>query len=385
MTNDRVAVIDPSNFTPPYNHHLCEGLADTGWTVKLFTSGKTNWIPKNYERVQAFYPVTEGYVGDDLPEKMQMLVKGAEHVIGMLQLVNHLNRWDPDIIHFQWLPLPVVDVPLMHLIERIAPTILTVHDSTPFQGAATSRIQRLMARKGPRVVDKVIVHTEETKDKLVDASVPQADISVIPHGVIRYPMTDHLRTNTSDETTVLFFGNVKPYKGVDILIDAVARLPPEVRQKLRVVIAGRPHGSADELKQKSHSLDINASITWELGYIEHEHVSMYFQRSDIVVFPYRHIDQSGALMTALPFGKPIIATEVGGFEDVLTDGVHGRLVPPDNADALSSALADVLTDNHRRAEMGDAVVELADNTYSWGRIAEMTTEMYREAQHDRRE
>jgi glycosyltransferase involved in cell wall biosynthesis len=198
-------------------------------------------------------------------------------------------------------------------------------------------------------------------------------------------MTDHLPTNTSEETTVLFFGNVKPYKGVDVLIDAVARLPPEVRQKSRVVIAGRPHGSADELKQRARKQGVNDSITWELGFIEHESVGAYFQRSDIVVFPYRHIDQSGALMTALPFGKPVIATEVGGFADVLTDGVHGRLVPPDNADALSSALADVLTDNDRRAEMGDAVAELADNTYSWGRIAEMTTELYREAQRDRRE
>jgi glycosyltransferase involved in cell wall biosynthesis len=385
MTRDRVAVIDPSNFTPPYDHHLCEGLANTGWKVKLFASGETNWTPKSYERFQAFYPFTEGRVGDALPEKIRVLAKGAEHVTGMLQLVKRLNRWNPDIIHFQWLPLPVADVPLVRLLGHIAPTVLTVHDSTPFQGAATSRVQRFMAGKGPRVVDEVIVHTEETKAKLVEASVPQTDISVIPHGVIRHPMTDHLPTTTSEETTVLFFGNVKPYKGVDVLIDAVARLPPEVRQKLRVVIAGRPHGSADELKQRARKQGVNDSITWELGFIEHERVGAYFQRSDIVVFPYRHIDQSGALMTALPFGKPVIATEVGGFADVLTDGVHGRLVPPDNADALSSALADVLTDNDRRAEMGDAVAELADNTYSWGRIAEMTTELYREAQRDRRE
>ncbi|MFC7166927.1 glycosyltransferase [Halospeciosus flavus] len=302
----------------------------------------------------------------------------------MIQLVKRLNRWNPDIIHFQWLPLPVVDIPLVRLLGHIAPTVLTVHDSTPFQGAATSRVQGFMAGKGPRVVNEVIVHTEETKAKLVEASVPQTDISVIPHGVIRYPMTDHLPTNTSEETTVLFFGNVKPYKGVDVLIDAVARLPPDVRQKLRVVIAGRPHGSADELKQRARKQDVTDSITWEFGFIEHERVGAYFQRSDIVVFPYRHIDQSGALMTALPFGKPVIATEVGGFADVLTDGVHGRL-PPDNADALSSALSDVLTDDDRRAEMGDAVAELADNTYSWERVAEMTTDVYRKARHDRRE
>jgi glycosyltransferase involved in cell wall biosynthesis len=385
MTKNRVAVIDPSNFTPPYDHHLCEGLANTGWKVKLFASSETNWTPENYERVQAFYPLTEGRVGDALPEKTRVLAKGAEHVIGMLQLVQRLNRWDPDIVHFQWLPLPFVDVPLVRLMEHIAPTVLTIHDSTPFQGAATSRVQRFMTEKGPQVVDEVIVHTEETKAKLVEASVPQTDISVIPHGVIRHPITDHLPTNNSEETTVLFFGNVKSYKGVDVLIDAIARLPPEVRQKSRVVIAGRPHGSADELKQRARKQGVTDSITWELGFIEHERVGVYFQESDIVVFPYRHIDQSGALMTALPFGKPVIATEVGGFADVLTDGVHGRLVPPDNADALSSALVDVLTDKHRRAEMGDAVAELANNTYSWKRIAKMTTDLYQEALRNQQE
>lgn len=385
MIKDKVAVIDPSNFTPPYDHHLCEGLANTGWKVKLFASGETNWTPENYERFQAFYPLTEGCVGDGLPEKIRVFTKGAEHVTGMLQLVKRLSRWNPDIIHFQWLPLPVVDVPLVRLLGHIAPTVLTVHNSTPFHGAATSRFQRFMTGKGPRVVDEVIVHTEETKAKIVEASTSQTNISVVPHGVIRYPTMNRLPTNNSKESIVLFFGNVKPYKGVDVLIDAVARLPLTVRQKSRVVIAGRPHGSADELKQRAHKKGVNDSITWKLGFIEHERVGAYFQRSDIVVFPYRHIDQSGALMTALPFGKPVIATEVGGFADVLTDSVHGRLVPPDNADALSSALADVLTDNDRRVEMGNAVAELADNTYSWERIAEMTTDLYQEAQRDRRE
>jgi glycosyltransferase involved in cell wall biosynthesis len=385
MTRDRVAVIDPSNFTPPYDHHLCEGLANTGWNVKLFASSETNWHPENYEHVQAFYPLTEGRVSDALPEKIQVLAKGAEHVIGMLQLVERLNQWDPDIVHFQWLPLPFIDVPLVRLVGHIAPTILTVHDSTPFQGSATSRVQRIMAGKCPRVVDEVIVHTDETKAKLVDASVPQTDISVIPHGVIRHPTTDHLLTNTSEENTVMFFGNVKPYKGVDVLIDAVARLPSEVRQKSRVVIAGRPHVSADELKQRARKQGVNDSITWELGVIEHEHVCAYFQESDIVVFPYRHIDQSGALMTALPFGKPVVATEVGGFAEVLTDGVHGRLVPPDNTAALSRALVEVLTDKHLRADMGDAVEELANNTYSWKRIAKMTTDLYQEALRNQQE
>lgn len=381
MTGKRVAVIDPSNFTPPYDHHLCEGLADTDWEVKLFTSGETNWTPENYIRVQAFYPLTEKY-HDEIPEIVRISIKGGEHVIGMLQLIQRLNRWNPDIIHFQWFPLPFVDIPMTLLLERLAPTVLTVHDSTPFQGAATSYIQRIMAGTGPRVVDKLIVHTEKTKNELTSAGISSENISIIPHGVIQYPMMDEHPNNTTEKTTILFFGSIKQYKGVDVLIDAIARLPTDVRQTSRFVIAGRPHGSVDELKQRARERGVTDSIIWDLGFIEHERVSAYFKKSDIVVFPYRHIDQSGALMTALPFGKPIVATEVGGFVDVLTDGIHGRLVPPDNAEALSSALADLLTNEDRREEMGDAVKKLANETYSWNKIAEMTTNVYQEARRD---
>lgn len=385
MTRNRVAVVDPSGFTPPYDHHLCEALAESGWEVKLFTSGEMDWKPDAYRQVRAFYPLTESRMGVALSDTIRLFAKGGEHFVGMLQLAARLRQWDPDIIHFQWLPLPFVDVPFMRLMRHIAPTVLTVHDSTPFQSAATSPIQGIMAERGPRSVDKVIVHTDQTKDEVVSTGVPPIDVSVIPHGVIRYPEPTVSTSESTDEITVLFFGNIKPYKGVDVLIDAVARLPPEVRQKSRFVIAGRPHGSADGLKQRARKRGVTNSITWELGFIEHGRVGTYFQQSNIVVFPYRHIDQSGALMTALPFGKPVIATEVGGFADVLTDGKHGRLVPPDNAEALSSALADVLTDKDRRAEMGDAVAELANHTYSWGRIAEMTTDLYQEALRDQRE
>jgi len=378
MTRDKVAVIDPSNFTPPYDHHLCEGLADTTWEVKLFTSGETNWIPKNYQRIQAYYPITEGYISNVSPGGIRLLTKGIEHIIGMLQLVERLRRWNPDVIHFQWLPLPFVDVPLLRLFRRIAPTVLTVHDSTPFQGSATSFIQQIMVGKGPQIVDEVIAHTEKTKDELVTAGVHPTNVSIIPHGVIRYPMTEESLIATSDKTTVLFFGNIKPYKGVDVLIDALARLPSEVRQTSRVVVAGRAHGYGEELKQRAREQGVADLITWELDFVEHTHVSKYFQQSDIIVFPYRHIDQSGVLMTALPFGKPVIATEVGGFADVLTDGVHGRLIPPTNTNALAKALVDLLTNEDRRVEMGDAVEDLANETYSWTRIADMTTDLYYE-------
>jgi glycosyltransferase involved in cell wall biosynthesis len=369
-------MVDPSSFTPPYDHHLCEALAETGWEVKLFTSGKTDWKPNTYRRVRGFYPLTESRMGTTLPDTIRLLAKGGEHFVGMMQLAARLRRWDPDIIHFQWLPLPFVDIPFVRLMKHIAPTVLTVHDSTAFQAAATSRIQRIMAQRGPRAVDKVIVHTDQTKDEVVSTGVSPTDISIIPHGVIRYPELDEITSDRSDEITVLFFGNIKPYKGVDVLINAVACLPSDVKRELRVVVAGRPHGHANELKELARKRGVTDLIKWDLGFVEHEDVSGYFQQSDIVVFPYRHIDQSGALMTALPFGKPILATNVGGFADVLTDGVHGGLVPPDDANALSTALAELLESNERRDKMGTAVAELADDTYSWRRISDMTTDLY---------
>jgi glycosyltransferase involved in cell wall biosynthesis len=110
--------------------------------------------------------------------------------------------------------------------------------------------------------------------------------------------------------------------------------------------------------------------------VDEAEVAAYFAEADIIVLPYRRIDQSGVLMVALAFGKPIVASRVGGFAETLQDGVHGFLVEPGNVESLAQALTRLLSDDELRARMASAVERLAGEELLWSNIAKQTVRLY---------
>jgi glycosyltransferase involved in cell wall biosynthesis len=134
--------------------------------------------------------------------------------------------------------------------------------------------------------------------------------------------------------------------------------------------------SVESFKATAKKRGIDERITWDLRYIPDDEIATLFEAADVVAFPYREIDQSGALMTALQFGTPIVATRVGGFPEVLDDGTHGYLVDRDDNTGFSAALENLLRNPQRAKEMGAAVRSLAETTYSWEQIATRTIEVY---------
>jgi len=104
----------------------------------------------------------------------------------------------------------------------------------------------------------------------------------------------------------------------------------------------------------------------------------YFRRADLVVLPYREIDQSGVLYTALAFGKPLVLSAVGGFVEVAEQHGAARLVPPGDEEALAAAINELLRDDAARAELADAAARAAAGPYSWDAIAQRTLTLYRE-------
>jgi glycosyltransferase involved in cell wall biosynthesis len=107
------------------------------------------------------------------------------------------------------------------------------------------------------------------------------------------------------------------------------------------------------------------------------------RRADLVVLPYRNIEQSGVLYTALAFGRPLVLSSVGGFPEI-AERAAARLVPPEDPGALAEALGDLLTDRAAREGLGAAAAEAAATTYSWKRIGEQTMDLYRDLLGPRR-
>lgn len=378
----KVAIIDPSGSTLPYDHCLATALAQHRCQVALVT---TRLRPGPWSQGTLYEPWEHFYrTASRLTKtRVRTYAKGCQHILDMERLAWRLQRWEPDVIHFQWIPLPAVDALFLRRLRRIAPLVVTVHDTQPYHGAPSSRFQLIGLLSALRHFDRYIVHTEYSKRALQDQlAVPDHRVAVIPHGVLAYYR--EMATEPAGTTRVphpatkkvLFLGGLKPYKGVDVLLEAFARLREPLASSTILQIVGDPERLATHLQYLARHLGIENRVFWDLRFVSESEVASYFAQADVIVLPYRRIDQSGVLMVALAFGKPIVASRVGGFAEVLTDGVHGFLVEPGDVESLARALERILGDDAMRARMALAVQELASGQLSWDSVAAKTLAVY---------
>jgi glycosyltransferase involved in cell wall biosynthesis len=379
-----VVVVDAPCFTLSYDFSLCEGLVRNQCKVLLARSkySHATWCASDsFELWEGFYPLAGKLSKVALPGPAKRFLKAAEHVIDMPRFISKMRELKPDVIHFQWLPLPALDKIYLRQLQRIAPLVLTAHNTTLYHGAAPSRLQGLGFTSVFKYFDAVITHTEYSK-KRIDAkgwTSPEA-VAVIPHGVLDYYRTLGRNTENSSKAsatpTILFFGNIKPYKGLDVLLRAFHALPLSTRKTCRLVIAGRPHCDMREFRSLSLELGIDSQVTWKLGFTEEPEVADLFRSATVVALPYREIDQSGVLMTGIAFETPIVASRLGGFQETIEDGVHGYLVPPGEVSSLASALDRILTNPDEARRMRQALGVLRTGKLSWDHCAKETMKVY---------
>jgi glycosyltransferase involved in cell wall biosynthesis len=380
----RISLVDPSAFTPPYDHSLAAGLARAGADVELITSrfayGPTP-PADGFETVEMFYRRASAM---SPASRARLVVKGAEHLPGMARLAAHRVRARPDVVHYQWLTAPAVDRYLIgafgpRLARRRPPRVYTVHYPLPTDARRLRREGRLL-----RSMDLVISHSEYGARRIVgDAGVPEARVRVIPHGAFDYltrlpderPLPDEL---AAEGPVVLFFGLLRPYKGIDVLIDAFSRLDAGAE----LWIAGMPRMPVEPLREAAQRAA--GRVRFIPRFVPDPEIPALMRRADVLVLPYREIEQSGVLYTGLAFGKPMVLTAVGGFVEVAREHHAARLVAPGDADELAVALEQLLADPAERRRLGDAARAAAEGPYSWDTIAHETLDAYNELLSQRR-
>ena len=360
----RIDVVDPSAFTPPYDHALCAALARAGAGVRLQTSrfayGSVP-APDGYERVERFYRRAGGPAGS----RRRLASKLASHVPDMLRYRRAARA--ADVVHFQWLTLQPLDV---HLLPRARPVVITAHDVLPREPrpGQLGAQRRLYER-----ADAVVVHSAHGRSRLVDAlGIDPAKLHTIEHGAFEHltrvehprPLPDEL--GAVDKPVVLCFGLLRPYKGIDVLLDAWRALQPDAELWIvgmaRMDIAALRAGAPD-------------SVRWVPRFVADVELGAYFQRADLVVLPYREIDQSGVLFTALAFGAPLLLSDVGGFGEVAAQGA-AALVAAGDPDALAAELGRLLAEPGARAALREGARRAADGRYSWDQVARRHLDLY---------
>jgi glycosyltransferase involved in cell wall biosynthesis len=359
----RVHVVDPPAYTPPYDHALCGALARAGARVTLVTSRFAyGAVPRDegYAIEERFYRLGAGRPGS----RARSAIRLAQHVPGMLGYRRAARA--ADVVHFQWLAAQPLDV---HLLPGGRPVVLTAHDVLPREprrGQLTAQ-RRLYDR-----VDAVVVHSEYGRARLTDElGVEPAKVHVIPHGAFEHlravpqerPLPPELAT--AGGPVVLFFGLVRPYKGVDVLLEAWRGI-----EGAELWVVGMPRMDLAALKAAAPS-----SVRFVERFVEDAEVAALFRRADLVVLPYREIDQSGVLFTALAFGRPLVLSDVGGFAEVAATGA-AELVPAGDPVALRAALRALLADPAARERLAAASARAAAERYGWDDIARRHLALY---------
>jgi glycosyltransferase involved in cell wall biosynthesis len=386
----RVALVDPSLFTLPYDRMLALGLRRCGHDVVLHGRAlrPDEDVPTEVPLAPGFYRLTEGPRAPRLPKPLRLVLKGLDHLVSMGSLPRRLRRERPDVIHMQWLPLPVVDRRVLPALRRVAPLVLTLHDSTPFNGSPSARLQQLDLTRCFAAFDRLIVHTERFREQLLAQGLAPERVVRVPHGLLggepSPPQEGAGAAPAAGEgqpppSSFLLFGHIKPYKGLDLLIEAFGRLPPALQANARLHVVGRPYMDITPLIERAGALGIGARLTLEPRFAREEEIPALFGPGTVAVFPYRAIEASGALTLAVAHGRPIIAARLGAFAEELVDGTHGLLVPPDDAEALAAAMVRMLTEPGLAARCAAHVRALSQAAPSWEDIGRRTTAVYEEA------
>ncbi len=334
----RISVVDPAAFTPPYDHALCAALAAGGLEVELLTR------PFRHGEV----PAPVGFRRDE-----RAFGAARHHPIAMLRL----GRRDlGDVVHFQWLPLQELD---QLLLPRGRPLVLTAHDVLPRQ--PRSRLQVRAQRRLFAAVDAVVAHGEHSRGRLEALGVEPAKVHVIPHGAFTNPAPPARPPELPEPTgpVALFYGLLRPYKGLDVLLEAWRGIAGA-----ELWIVGAPRMPVPELP---------AGVRLVPRFVSEAEAAWVVDRADVMVLPYTEIEGSGVMFTALGAGKATLASAVGGFGEL--DGVV-ELVPPGEPDALRSALERLLGDPGAREVLERAAAEAARGRFGWAGIAAAHRALY---------
>lgn len=375
----RVALIDPSEFTPPYDAALAAGLGAAGHRVSVIGQhGGGLAATGGLEHVGHFYRPLDTDLGRRLPPAACRAAKGMLHAADLMRLPAVLRQLAVDVIHIQWAPLPVIDQLFLDSLRRVAPVVLTVHDTLPYNGAESWLMAAGMGRL-VRSVDAVICHTEQGRDRLLRQGVSAAQLFVVPHGLLG-PKTDSGSSVPGERLRLLQFGKIKPYKGVDVLIEAVGRLTRAEQARLDVHIAGKPYLDPEALRALVRSHALSDCVRFDFDFIDDRMMALLFARADALVFPYRDIEASGVLMQAVAAGKPVLASRIGVFGELLEDRREGLLVPPGDPEALAGALRQLVAAPAQLADMRKAMGALRDSLPGWPEIGRQTVRVYAVAQ-----
>jgi len=308
---------------------------------------------------------------DFVPFKMERH-RSIKNIFLMREIYRSIKSFNPDIIHLQsggHLYFSILN-PLLSDYKIID----TVHDPKVHIGEKNNLIINLVEKLNSFFVDKYIVHGNHLKLELSKSrNISLQKISIISHG--DYNLYHHWSNKKVDEesNTILFFGRIWKYKGLDYLIKAqplISKYIPDAK----IIIAGRGENIK---KYTSKIVDLEKYEIYNYR-ISNEQTASLFERSSLVVLPYIEGSQSGIIHLAYSFGKPVVATRVGSLHENIYNFKSGILVDPKDYRQLAASIIVLLRNKKQLNKMSLFARNLSLNEYSWNTLSDKTANLYNE-------
>lgn len=398
----RIFVVEPSGQggLVHYAYELCTGLANAAAEVTLVTTDEyeLSGYPHNFrteKRLHLWNTVDSrsvraqprGVLGKTWRRFWwtgRRVLRFSRLIGQWVRLTDYLIAEKPDVILFGRFHFPGVSF-FLRKLRRHGLILADVCHEYQSRDPSLSRINALIDKVTEyfektvyKAFSAVFVHGEINRDRfLAELEVPPERVHIIQHGVSSLFFSQARNVGLAErygiqptDKVVLFFGNLRVSKGVPDLLRAFALLNAD-HLGAKLVIAGYPTQSVDvhELRELARELGIERRTVFDIRYIPNEEVSELMHLATVVAFPYLSATQSGPLMVAHAFGRPVVATSVGNFPEVVKDGCTGLLAPPASPPALAEALQRILTVPDLAERMGKDAKALAERQYSWNSVA----------------
>lgn len=376
-----------------YTYNLANSLATEGCDISLFTSYSYELETRicHFERHQLMFRIAFKLIHRfpslanerGIYNVIRRFLKLIEYPFNVLKIIQYAQKRRIGIIHIQ----SINEIELL-LIASLRLTgfliVFTVHNVFPRHGQLLF-YHKYVYRFMYYLCHQIIIHTWSGKKQLIDFFLVKGQkISVIPHGNYNFFVPsfsesgkfarEKLGLGLADKV-VLFFGAIRPNKGLKTLLLAISLLK-ESLSNIKLLIAGEPCENFNRYRHIINHEKLDKIVLTKLEYIKNDDVAMYFSAADLVALPYHEVTGSGVLHIAYAFGKPVVATNLDGFKESIVDGKNGYLVPDNDPLSLAKSIKEILQNSNKRQQMGHFSQHLSQSVYSWPNIAKATKSVY---------
>mgnify|MGYP001234315631 FL=1 len=350
-----------------YDYGLAYGLGLNNITVSYHTCNETN--------MRIFNNVDTNYTFGNLWKKNKVF-RFILFFRGYLKSFYFAKNKKIQLVHLHFFHFTFRHFILMFLSRLFSfKVIITVHDIFSFFNIS-NRFSEYFILKW---ADGIIVHNQASLNDLMGKHPNLSRINVIHHGNY-LPFINKIdkKYNNSEHLKILFFGQIKEIKGLDILLEAL-KIANENNVKIHLTIAGKPSRTDfDKYAKLIDDYSLIENITLILRYIDDSEIQKLYEKSDLIVLPYKMISQSGVLLLSMSYGLPALTSDLPAFTEIITDNSTGFTFETGNPQSLANKLIDI---NNNRSLLQKITVnsnKLIESKFDWKRIGEKTKKFYEE-------